>query len=395
MSDMNSTKSWLSTLDSSTRGLFILAFKLLVNDRSKFYALLMGITFAVFLMVQMTSMFAGVLKRASATILNVGAPIWVMDPAVNIVSSPIAMPDYVVEYVRSIKGVRFAVPLYSGGGTAHLPSGDYQPVTVIGLDDTSLYGAPLLTQGRIDNVYAENGFVVVADSEYAKLGYPTIGTEFELDDRRAQIVGVAGVNSAGLFGVPTLYTTYSRAIQYIPSTRFTTSFVLVEPQSAENTQDIQKEVKALGYEALTDEEFMSRTSDYYKYKTGMGVNILLMTIISFIVGLSLSGQTFYSFIQENLDKFGALKAIGAKSHELVLMILFQAFFVAFLGYGLGVGLCTLVIGFARTNMPTYAAIITPFNLLLAFVMVLIIAALSSYFGVRRVLKIEPFDIFRG
>ncbi len=39
--------------------------------------------------------------------------------------------------------------------------------------------------------------------------------------------------------------------------------------------------------------------------------------------------------------------------------------------------------------------ITFWNLGLAFVMVVIIAAVSSYFGVRKVLRIEPFDIFRG
>jgi len=32
---------------------------------------------------------------------------------------------------------------------------------------------------------------------------------------------------------------------------------------------------------------------------------------------------------------------------------------------------------------------------LAFAMVVVIAGISSYFGVRRVLRIEPFDIFRG
>jgi putative ABC transport system permease protein len=35
------------------------------------------------------------------------------------------------------------------------------------------------------------------------------------------------------------------------------------------------------------------------------------------------------------------------------------------------------------------------NLGLALIMVVIIAGLSSYIGVRRVLRIEPFDIFRG
>jgi len=46
-------------------GIFKLAYKLLVNDKAKFTALLVGITFAVFLIIQMTAMFAGTMKRAS------------------------------------------------------------------------------------------------------------------------------------------------------------------------------------------------------------------------------------------------------------------------------------------------------------------------------------------
>jgi putative ABC transport system permease protein len=119
-----------------------------------------------------------------------------------------------------------------------------------------------------------------------------------------------------------------------------------------------------------------------------------MTVISFIVGLSIAGQTFYTFILENLEKFGALKAIGAKNRELVYMILFMATITALIGYGLGIGLVTLMITIARTN-PNYASITTFGNLLLAFGMVVLIAGISSYIGIRKVLKIEPFDIFRG
>jgi putative ABC transport system permease protein len=127
----------------------------------------------------------------------------------------------------------------------------------------------------------------------------------------------------------------------------------------------------------------------------MGTNLLLMAIISFIVGLSISGQTFYSFTLENLDKFGALKAIGAKGRELVVMILFQVGLTCLAGYGLGIGLCALMIALAKLRMPDYASIITFGNLGLALGMALIIAALSSYFAVRKVLKIDPFDIFRS
>jgi putative ABC transport system permease protein len=377
------------------KGILKIAFKLLVNDKGKFAALLVGITFAVFLMVMMTSMFAGILHRASATVINIGAKIWVMDPAVNTPANSIPMPDYILDAARSINGVKYAVPLYSGAGLAKLRNGVYQAVTVIGLDDASLLGRPDLIQGHIEDIYAENSFIVVKDSEYPKLGSPGLGAEFEINDNRGVIVGIARVNVGSLFGTPTLYTTYYRAIQYIPSMRFTISYILIEPKSAADIIHIKQQIQSLGYQALTKDEFIRKVSKYYKYQTGLGINVMIMTVISFIVGLSISGQTFYTFILENLEKFGALKAIGAKGSELVYMILFQATFTALTGYGMGVGLASLMIAMAKLRLPSYAAMITYTNLIFAFVMVLIIAAISSYIGVRKVLRIEPFDIFRG
>ncbi len=93
-------------------GILRIAYKLLVNDRGKFVALLMGLTFSVFLMIQMTSMFAGMMKKASATVTNTGAKVWIMDPAVTNVAAAIPLPDYVLDAVRSIEGVKYAVPLY-------------------------------------------------------------------------------------------------------------------------------------------------------------------------------------------------------------------------------------------------------------------------------------------
>jgi len=376
-------------------GILRIGFKLLVNDKAKFSALLIGITFAVFLMMQMTAMFAGILNRAYSTVTNIGATMWIMDPAVNTATGSIPMPDYLLDAVRSMDGVSYAVPLFIGGAQVRLASGTYQSVTVIGLDDTSLFGRPELEQGKIEDIYADNSFMVVNDAEFDKLENPQIGTAFELNDHRGVIVGIARVAANGLNGVPTLYTTYSRAIEYIPTTRFTISYVLARPKSDAAVAGIKQQVAKLGYIAFTKDEFNQRIADYYTYKTGIGTNILLMTVISFLVGLSISGQTFYTFILENLEKFGALKAIGAKGRELVYMILFMATFTALTGYGLGIGLVTLMITITRSRLPNYAAMITFWNLGLAFGMVLLIAGISSYFGVRKVLKIEPFDIFRG
>ena len=146
--------------------------------------------------------------------------------------------------------------------------------------------------------------------------------------------------------------------------------------------------------ALTKDEFDQRISKFYTFQTGVGLNIMLMSVMSFIVGLSISGQTFYTFVLENIDKFGALKAIGAQGRELVYMILFQALYTGLVGYGLGVGLCALMIEGAQSISSNYAAVITFGNLDPGLAMMLVIAAVSSLIAARKLMSIDPFDIPR-
>lgn len=377
------------------KGILKIAVKLLVNDRGKFGALIVGVTFAVFLMVLLTSVFAGILTRASAVIINIGASVWVMDPAVNNPLNSIQMPDYILDAVRSMNGVKYAVPLYSGTALVRLRNGVYQPATVLGLDDASLAGRPELLAGQIEDIFANNGFIVVKDEEFPKLGNPKLGTTFEINGHRGVIVGIAKVPCGTLFGLPTLYTTFTRAIQYIPSTRFTIAYILVQPKTVKDIANIKAQVAKAGYLALTNAEFQQRVADHYKYRTDIGTNILIMALISFLVGLSVCGQTFYTFVLENLENFGALKAIGAKGSELVYMILFQTLFTGCIGYGLGVGLCSLLILIAKIRLQNYTAQMTYGILGFAFIMVLIISGISSLIAVRKVIRVEPFDIFRG
>ncbi len=377
------------------KGLLKIALKLLANDRGKFFTLILGVTFAVFLMNQMTSMFAGIMRKSTSNVINIGAKMWVMDPSVENDRSSIPLPDYVLDYVRSIKGVAMAVPIYFGSGLVKLPNGTYQGANIIGLDDTTLFGRPPIIKGDLNKIYNSDAFIGVVDADYKRIGSPGIGSVLSINDHRAVIVALAKPASGGLFGTPTLYTTYTRATQDLPQTRYSMSYILLNPKSNADVPYIQAQVKKLGYKALTQKQFEKTIENFYKYKTGMGTNIMIMTLISFIVGLSIAGQTFYAFVLENLEKFGALKAIGAKKYELMAMILFQASVTSFIGYGFGIMISSLMIAISKARIPNYAAIVTYQNMLIAFLMVVVIAGFSSYIGIRKVLKIEPFDVFRG
>ncbi len=101
-----------------------------------------------------------------------------------------------------------------------------------------------------------------------------------------------------------------------------------------------------------------------------------MIIVSFIVGLSISEQIFHTFILENMKKFSALKAIWAKSKELIFIILFQTAFTSLIGYWLCIVLAILLIALAKLRLPGYASKITYGNLGLTFTIVVIIAAIQ-------------------
>lgn len=376
-------------------GLALIAIKLLIGDRAKFFTLVLGVTFAVFLILQMTSLFIGILTRSTSNVLNVGAEVWVMDPTVESDRTIVPLPDYLLSAVRSMPGVAYAFPIYQGSGLVKLPNGVYQSVNIVGLDDASLFGRPVIIEGNLYDIYSEDAFIVVKDAEYRKLGSPKIGATFEINDHRGVIVALARSIIPGLFGNPTLYTTYTRAIQYLPTTRFTISYILVTLKDPSYLSTVKEEVARIGYRALTQNEFVEIIKKYYMFKTGMGMNILMMTLISFIVGVSIAGQTFYAFVLENLEKFGALKAIGATTGDLVKTIILQSSFVSFLGFGFGNLICSSYIAFAKFRIPNYAAIITHKNILITFFVVILITTFSSYIGIRKVIKIEPFEVFRG
>jgi putative ABC transport system permease protein len=113
-----------------------------------------------------------------------------------------------------------------------------------------------------------------------------------------------------------------------------------------------------------------------------------------IVGIVISGQTFYSFVLEITPHLGALKAMGASQSLLARMLLLQAFSVGLIGYTWGIGLACLF-GFVvqgRGSPPFY---LPSYLLLFTLTVILGICAFSAFFGIWRISRLEPATVFRN
>ena len=387
--------------------MFYIAFRMLVGNRGKFLGIILGLAFASLIMTQQPGVFTGLMTRTYSFITDSGLPdIWVMDPKVQFVDDGNAIPNTALYRVASIEGVSWAKPLFKGMAQARLHNGTFQTCNLIGIDDATLIGGPsVMLQGDLKNLRQADSIIVNEEGALDKLASPAIqeggpkiplqlGQVLELNDRRAIVVGIAKTTRT-FQSQPTIYTTYSRATgAYMPAQRNMLTYVLVKAKSGQNLEELCRRITRLtGLAAYTKHQFKDLTVQYYLEYTGIPINFGVSVLLGFLVGAAIAGQTFYTFTLENLRYFGVLKAMGTSEKTLLFMIVFQALIVGFLGYGIGLGATSV---FAFLTRATMVAFRFPWELfVLSLLGVMVIASLTAFISIRKVIKLEAAIVFKG
>lgn len=374
------------------------ALKMLTGNRAKFFGIILGVTFAALLIAQQASIFCGLMLLTSSQIRDIqGAEIWVMDANVQFIDDIKPMSEVELYRVRGVAGVDWAVHLYKGLSRARLQNGNFQQIILLGLDDASMVGAPAqMIVGSLAELRRPDA-IIIDESGYKQLwpGEPfRVGKVFEMNDRRAQVVGVCKARHT-FQTFPIVYTRYSQATQFAPQERKVMSFILANPQPGLSAEEVCRRIQAqTGLQAVTSDQFAWKTIKYYMEKTGIPINFGITVLLGFIVGTAIAGQTFYLFTVENLKQFGALKAMGTGNFKLLGMIMLQAGVVAFLGYSLGIGMAAI---FGElTKQSPQLAFYMPWQVLVGTgVAVALISILSSLLSIRKVMVLEPAIVFQG
>lgn len=123
--------------------MLLLALKMLIGDKTKYIGIVLGLSFASFIISQQAAILFGIVQRTFGLLTDTSQPnIWVTDPTVQYIGDIKPLKDTDLYRVRSIDGIKWAVPFYQGTIQARLRSGTIQTCVVIGIDDSSLIGGP-------------------------------------------------------------------------------------------------------------------------------------------------------------------------------------------------------------------------------------------------------------
>ena len=379
--------------------MYHIALKMLLGNRSKYLVLVSGLTFATLLMTQQCAIFCGLMLWTTGSLQNMRAKIWVADPKVEQVNEVRQLRDTDVGRVRSAEGTAWAVPLLWGLQQAKLADGTFKQIQLVGLESATLVGRPYqMVAGRIEDVRLPNA-VLIDELAITRLSAGRrkpigLGDTFEINDREARVVGICRT-AKSFFGMPYIFTTYDQALQFAPKTRKILSFVLAEPAEGWTAEATARAIeRATGLRAYTENDFFWATIRWYFRNTGIPMSFGITILLGFAVGVAVSGQTFYTFVLENLRHLGALKAMGASDGLLARMLVLQAFTVGLIGYGLGIGLTCLfgLLVLKKGEPPFMLPYPVPLGALGVVIFICIFAALL---GIRQIRKLEPAVVFRG
>ena len=383
--------------------MYLYALKMLINERAKYIGIVMGLTFASFIIVQQASIFIGLMLRTVGFIHDTPQPdVWVMDEKVQYIDDVKPMTDTSLYRVRGVDGVAWAVPLYKGILKARLKSGNYQNCILIGVDGATLIGSPpVMMEGNIVSLRDPDAIIVdhVGASNKLSLDFPlnqkplTIGEVIEINDRRAKVVGIC--NSSRTFqSQPVIYTTFNRALNFAPNERKLLSFVLVKAKEGVDPKLLAQTIqKTTGLKAFDAQDFRWLTISYYLKYTGIPINFGISVLLGFIIGTAIAGQTFYNFTLDNLRYFATFRAMGAPLGMVRKMILIQSFWVGAIGWGIGTGAASIS-GFF-TQYSELAFVLTWWLFLASAISVGFICALSSFVSLRKIQTMDASIVFKS
>jgi putative ABC transport system permease protein len=230
--------------------------------------------------------------------------------------------------------------------------------------------------------------VAIDRTYYDRLGESAVGATRQI---RGQIVKVGAVTDGirSFTMTPYVFSNLADARSYIGLPNAFTSYFLLRLKQKGQMERVRQDIlgKISDVQALTTDQFRDQSRSFWLSGTGAGAALLAGALLSVIVGTAIIAQTLYSSTKEHLYEFATLRAIGASNSYIYRVIISQALFNAFIGFGMA-GL----IGLAVVRLTAKSALqiaISPSLLIELFLLTVIMCIISAVAAIVRVIRVDP------
>lgn len=371
-----------------------LAWKNLIHDKTRLVVTLVGVVFALVLVLIQMGLFLGFLETTANIVVDSKADIWIASPKIPHVNAATPIPEKWRYLALEVPGVERAEKFILQFAQWKLPTGATESVQVVGYDLASGLGAPVrLSVGDLAELYNED--TVIVDELYKeKLGVTHLGQTFEINGRRARVIGyTSGMRS--FTTSPYVFMSVKNAQNYMRFQVDRTSFLLVRVAPGYTVAQVLADLKTRipNLDILTGPEMEKQTQYYWLFSTGAGITTLMGAVLGLLVGMVVVAQTTYASTMDHIREFGTLKAMGAPNTYIYKVIIQQAVMAAVGGY---VAAIITGIWVARASESAGAIILVPREVIIAVLFLSVgMCVIASMLSIRKATTIDPALVFKG
>ncbi len=355
----------------------------ILAERRRLAIAVLGAGLAVALILLLEGLWSGLLTQISAYPDRVGATFFVRQPGAKTLEQGV-IPAAAAGRVRAVPGVQAASPVLTRWVVLSL-HGQKQVVTVAGFTPGGLGGPWALGAGRTVRGDGE----IVMDRTLAAEHRIALGGTLWVAGRPFR---VAGLSSGTRASMGTGYVFMSlRSAQALSGAAGAATFILVRTASP-------GPVKAAiaGRTGLSvDSPEVVAAAERDLYAGIMGQIFSLMVVIAFAAGTLIVALSVYSAVVDRLREYGIAKALGARWHRLLRIVLGQTIALSALGLAAGFALYAAGSAVIAAIWPQFQAELTLRAAGVVAVAALLMGLLAAVVPTRRVARLDPASVYRG
>lgn len=372
---------------------WLLAWRNLAHDRSRFVVTLVGIVFAVVLIAMQAGLFLGFSDTTTVIVRHGRADFWVVARGTQNFEVALPINERELYIARSVPGVAHAERLMFRFLPWSKPDGGDESVSMLGFDlESGLSGPWSIVEGRAEDLRLPDA-VIVDRIFLEKLGISGIGAMVEINGLRARVVGLTqGIRSFSTS--PWVFASFRNAQRFADFGDELSNFVIGTFEPGADPRRVRDALaRALPRsDVYLRDDFAARTRDYWLFTTGAGASVLLSAVLGLLVGAVIVAQVLYATTMDHLTEFGTLRAMGAPRTFIYKIILGQAAISATLGHLPGIA---VALSIARISEGSPALILVPPSLAVGLYGVTLgMCMLASAVSIRKAMGIDPAMVFQ-
>lgn len=365
-----------------------LAHKNLLAEGTRLLISVIGVAFAVILILVMIGVFVGTINQVTTYIDHTPNELWVMqDGVTQMFRSVSVLPQSMETRLKRVPGVKHVISIL-GVPNSFEHQGSQTAFYLLGYDGDEPIGGPWRIQEG-SAVLGEDETIL--DRVLARKNDIKVGDTVELIGEPFKVVGLSDETAA--VGNFYAFVRMKDAIKLLDSTG-KVSYCLIIAEPGVDIKALQQRIRdrIADIEVYTREEFSENSRGIVV--SMMGRPLYVMIAISFLVGVAIVALTIFSITTEQLRDFGVIKAIGGTNGQVYRVVMRQALMLGVAGYILGAIIAYGVQFIIRERLGDVNVQISPTLLAFAFLLTLGMSIFASIVSVRRIANVDPAIVFR-